>query len=255
MTHFPFLVVGIRKKRLVFCFFVKSSFYPVLFSMGKLLHQLRIHLFAFLLIGLGLSACVESVENQVQLYDNNFSKLDLSNFENGRLFIWRNDTIAGWYNNEEVAVTLYDLPPHNYLKLSVELLIHDSWDGNRNDGISGPDYWFMGVDSVDVVRTTFSNSPCGSTYCLYQSFPNEFFRQNNPKTGAIETNMPGLCIFGRQENYTSRYRVERLIEHTQVDSIRFHMRDELKQTNSPWPVCDESWSIAKISILAIQTNP
>ena len=219
--------------------------------MGKLLLSLR--LFAFFLL-LGTVSCVESVENQVQIYNNNFSKLDLANFENGRLLIWRNDTIAGWYNNEEVAVTLYDLPKHNYLKLSVELLIHDSWDGNVDDGVSGPDYWFMGIDSVDVVRTTFSNSPCVSTYCLYQSFPNDFFRQNYPKAGAIETNMPGLCLFGRTENYTSRYRVEKLIEHTAMDSIRFHMRDELKQTNSSWPKCDESWSIAKVSILAIQTN-
>jgi hypothetical protein len=219
--------------------------------MGKL--QLSLRLFAFFLL-LGTVSCVESVENQVQVYNNNFSKLDLANFENGRLFIWRNDTIAGWYNNEEVAVTLYDLPAHNYLKLSAEILIHDSWDGNWNDGISGPDYWFMGIDSVDVVRTTFSNSPCESLYCLYQSYPNEFFRQNYPRAGAIETNMPGLCLFAQSANYTSRYRVEKLIEHTKTDSIRFYMRDELKQTNSVWPLCDESWSIAKISILAIQTN-
>ena len=218
--------------------------------MGKLLLSLR--LFAFFLL-LGTVSCVESVENQVQLYNNNFSKLDLANFENGRLFIWRNDTIAGFYNNEEVAVTLYDLPAHNYLKLSAEILIHDSWDGNWNDGISGPDYWFMGIDSVDVVRTTFSNSPCVSSYCLYQSYPNDFFRQNYPKAGAIETNMPSLCLGGSLTS-TSRYRVERLIEHTNVDSIRFHMRDELKQTNSYSPKCDESWSIGKISILAIQTN-
>ena len=219
--------------------------------MGKLLR--RLYLFAFLFFT-GLVSCVESVENQIQIYDNNFSKLDLANFENGRLLIWRNDTIAGWYNNEEVAVTLYDLPAHNYLKLSAEILIHDSWDGNWDDGISVPDYWFMGVDSVDVVRTTFSNSPCESLYCLYQSYPNDFFRQNRPKTGAIETNMPGLCQFGAFPNYTSRYRVEKLIEHTKTDSMRFYMRDELKQTNSVWPLCDESWSIAKISILAIQTN-
>jgi hypothetical protein len=89
---------------------------------------------------------------------------------------------------------------------------------------------------------------------LYQSFPNDFFRQNYPKAGAIETNMPGLCLFGTSANYTTRYRVEKLIEHTMTDSIRFHMRDELMQTNSPWPKCDESWSIAKVSILAIQTN-
>jgi hypothetical protein len=217
--------------------------------MGKLLPSLR--LFAFLLL-LGTFSCVESVENQVQIYNNNFSQLDLANFENGRLLIWRNDTIAGHYNNEEVAVTLYDLPPHNYLKLSAEIFIHDSWDGNWDDGYSGPDYWFMGVDSVDIVRTTFSNSPCVSSYCLYQSFPNDYFRQNTPKTGAIETNLPSLCLGGQAS--TSRYRVERLIEHTNVDSIRFHMRDELKQTNSGSPKCDESWSIAKISILAIQTN-
>jgi hypothetical protein len=217
--------------------------------MGKLLLSLR--LFAFFLL-FGTVSCVESVENQVQIYNNNFSKLDLVNFENGRLLIWRNDTIAGWYHNEEVAVTLYDLPAHNYLKLSAEIFIHDSWDGNWNDGYSGPDYWFMGIDSMDVVRTTFSNSPCVSSYCLYQSFPNEFFRQNAPKTGAIETNLPSLCL-GSQTS-TSRYRVEKLIEHSKVDSVRFFMRDELKQTNSPSPRCDESWSIAKISILAIQTN-
>jgi hypothetical protein len=238
----------IGRSALFFVSLLNTIFNPP-FSMGKLLFSLR--LFAFFLL-LGTVSCVESVENQVQFYNNNFSKLDLANFENGRLFIWRNDTIAGYYNNEEVAVTLYDLPKHNYLKLSVELLIHDSWDGNWNDGISGPDYWFMGIDSVDVVRTTFSNSPCVSSYCLYQSFPNDFFRQNTPKTGAIETNMPSLCLGSFTS--TSRYRVERLIEHTKVDSIRFHMRDELKQTNSPSPKCDESWSIAKISILAIQTN-
>lgn len=238
----------IGRSALFFVSLLNTIFNPP-FSMGKLLFSLR--LFAFFLL-LGTVSCVESVENQVQFYNNNFSKLDLANFENGRLFIWGNDTIAGYYNNEEVAVTLYDLPKHNYLKLSVELLIHDSWDGNWNDGISGPDYWFMGIDSVDVVRTTFSNSPCVSSYCLYQSFPNDFFRQNTPKTGAIETNMPSLCLGSFTS--TSRYRVERLIEHTKVDSIRFHMRDELKQTNSPSPKCDESWSIAKISILAIQTN-
>ena len=52
--------------------------------MGKLLPSLR--LFAFFLL-LGTVSCVESVENQVQIYNNDFSKLDLANFENGRLLI------------------------------------------------------------------------------------------------------------------------------------------------------------------------
>lgn len=198
-------------------------------------------------------SCVETVENQTLVYSNNFSTVDLAGFENARLFVWRNDTIAGFYHNEEVAVTIDNLPTHNYLKVSVELLIHDSWDGNVDDGLSGPDYWFMGLDETETYRTTFSNTPCAPTYCLYQSYPNTFFRQNRPKTGAVDVNMPGLCLFGRTDNYTTRYVVEQLIEHSQSE-VRLFMGDELKQTNSPSPICDESWSIASIRVSAIQTN-
>lgn len=198
-------------------------------------------------------SCVETVENQSLVYSNNFSTVDLAGFENARLFVWRNDTIAGYYHNEEVAVTIKDLPVHNYLKVSVELLIHDSWDGNVDDGLSGPDYWFMGLDQTETYRTTFSNTPCVSTYCLYQSYPNTFFRQNRPKTGALNVSLPGLCLFGRTDNYTTRYVVEQLIEHSNSE-VRLFMGDELKQTNSPSPTCDESWSIAGIRISAIQTS-
>jgi len=198
-------------------------------------------------------SCIETVENQTLIYSNNFSNLDLAGFENGRLFIWRGDTIAGYYHNEEVAITLKNLPTHNYLKLSVEVLIHDSWDGNADDGISGPDYWYMGINQEETYRTTFSNSPCVPTYCLYQSFPNSYFRQNRPKTGSRDSSLPGLCFFGTTLGYTSRYVVEQLLEHTESE-VRLFMGAELKQTNSPFPVCDESWSIASIQLLTIQTN-
>ena len=200
-----------------------------------------------------LVSCVETVENQQIVYYNNFSDLNLAGFENGKLFIWRNDTIAGYYHNEEVSVTVNSLPAHNFVKITAEILIHDSWDGNPDDGISGPDFWYMGHDRKEIFRTTFSNSPCESTYCLYQSYPNTFFRQNTPKTGAIQTNLPGLCIFGGFNNYTSRYQVEKLIEHSNPD-ITVFMGAELIQKNSPDPICDESWSIASIKVEAIQTN-
>ncbi|TNF40123.1 MAG: hypothetical protein EP311_09490 [Cytophagales bacterium] len=200
-----------------------------------------------------VSSCVETVENQIVVYSNDFSDLNLAGFENGKLFIWRNDTIAGIYHNEQVAVNLQDLPAHNFIKVTVEILIHDSWDGNPDDGISGPDYWYLGLDQTETFRTTFSNSPCESTFCLYQSYPNTFFRQNTPKTGAIQTNLPGLCIFGAFANYTTRYQIEELIEHSNP-SVKVFMGAELKQVNSPDPICDESWSISKIMVEAIQTN-
>jgi hypothetical protein len=207
----------------------------------------------FGLISISMSACLPTAEMEQVIYSNDFSDLNLAGFENGKLFVFQEDTVAGYYHNDEVAVTIPDLPAHNYLKVTIDLLIHDSWDGNPNDSIAGPDFWYMGYDNNELIRTTFSNSPCVSTYCLYQSYPNDYFRQNVPKSGAIQTNLPGLCLFGAFDNYTTRYRVSKLISHTNP-SVRIYMGAELLATNAPSPICDESWSIANVEIIAIQTK-
>lgn len=202
---------------------------------------------------LSLISCLPTVETERVVYSNNFSELDLTGFENARLFIFQNDTISGNYHNEVVAVTIPDLPPHNYLKVTIDILIHDTWDGNPSDEVGGPDFWYMGFDNTEIFRTTFSNSPCESTYCLYQSYPNDYFRQNVPKSGAVRTNMPGLCLFGAFQNYTTQYAVSKLIEHSN-SSVKLFMGADLIAANSPDPKCDESWSIANVEVIAIQTN-
>lgn len=200
-----------------------------------------------------MSSCLPTVETEQVVYSNDFSKLDLAGFENARLFIFQNDTVVGFYHNEEVSLSLQNIPAHNYLKVTIDILIHDSWDGNPDDGIGGPDFWYMGYDDTEVFRTTFSNSPCASTYCLYQSYPNDYFRQNVPKSGAVRTNLPGLCIFGTTPNYTTRYSISKLIDHSNPN-VKVYMGGDLLASNSPDPICDESWSIAKVEVVAIQTN-
>jgi hypothetical protein len=199
------------------------------------------------------TSCLPTVETEQVVYSNNFSTLDLTGFENARLFEFLDETVVGYYNNEEVAVTIPNLPAHDYLKITVEILIHDTWDGNPDDGLGGPDIWYMGYDGQEIFRTTFSNTPCESTYCLYQSYPNDYFKQNVPKSGAIQTNMPGLCLFGALPNYTTRYRVSKLIAHSNP-SVKIFMGDELTANNSPDPLCDESWSLTKVEVEAIQTK-
>ncbi|MCU0401126.1 MAG: hypothetical protein MUE75_08980 [Algoriphagus sp.] len=213
----------------------------------------RIKLFVISVLMISLTSCLPTVELEQVVYSNDFSRLDLTGFENGKLFIFQRDTVAGFYHNEEVSVSLQNMPSHNYLKVTVDILVHDSWDGNPDDGVAGPDFWYMGYDQTEVFRTTFSNSPCESTYCLYQSFPNDYFRQNVPKSGAIQTNLPGLCLFGAFQNYTTRYSVSKLIPHANPN-IKLYVGAELLATNSPSPICDESWSIAKIQVEAILTN-
>ncbi len=200
-----------------------------------------------------VSSCLPTIETEQTAYSNDFSDLDLAGFENARLYIYNNDTVVGFYHNEEVAVNLKDLPAHNYLKITMEILVHDSWDGNSDDDLGGPDYWYMGYDGREIFRTTFSNTPCESTYCLYQSYPNEYFRQNVPKSGAIQTNLPGLCVFGPVPNYTTRYSITKLIGHSNPD-VKLYMGGDLTAVGSPNPLCDESWSLAKLEVVTIQTN-
>lgn len=213
------------------------------------------HLRALIFFGLVITteSCLPTVEMEQVAYSNDFSTLDLAGFENAKLFIFQKDTVVGFYHNDSVAVNLQNLPSHNYLKVTIDILVHDTWDGNADDGIGGPDYWFMGYDRTEVFRTTFSNSPCAPTYCLYQSYPNDYFRQNVPKSGAVNVNMPGLCLFGASPNYTTRYSISQLLEHSNPN-IRVFMGGDLTATNSPDPICDESWSIAKVEVVAIQTN-
>lgn len=206
------------------------------------------------LIFLGfLPSCSDTLESETVVYSNDFSDLDLAGFENGKLFIFGSDTLAGFYHNEEVALNVSDLPSHNLLKVTVEIIIHDSWDGNPDDGVSGPDFWFFGIDNQEVFRSTFSNSPCESTYCLYQSYPDTYFRQNVPKSGAIQTNLPGLCLFGAFNNYSTKYSISKIVDHSNPIA-RIYMNSDLVQDNSPDPVCDESWSISKIEITALTLN-
>lgn len=192
-------------------------------------------------------SCSDTLEREELVYFNDFSKPDLSGFESGRLYIFNRDTVLGFYHNEEVALNLENLPSHNLVRVTIDILIHDTWDGNQFNGISGPDFWFFGIDNQEIFRTTFSNSACVSTYCLYQSYPDVFPRQFEPKTGALSTALPGLCLLASVDNNTTRYSISKLVEHSN-SKLRIYMNSDLISTNALDPICDESWSLAAIKI-------
>ncbi len=193
-----------------------------------------------------LMACETVLTEETLVYSNDFSSSDISNISNGRLHAFNGDSLLGFYHNEEIVLTVPNLPAHNALQVSIDLLVHDSWDGNP-DNVGGPDFWYLQLDGVEVLRTTFSNSPCESLYCLYQSYPDQYPRLNEPKTGALETDLPGRCQYEGQVGWTTKYRISRIISHS-GSSIEVLCGDELKQENAPDPVCDESWSVGKIEV-------
>lgn len=199
-----------------------------------------------------LFSCMEKLESEVLIHNSQFSDLDFSGIDNVQWFEFEGDTLIGPFHNETVNFSLDELPTHNIIRVTIELLVHDSWDGNTvNEG--GPDYWFFQVDGQEVFRTTFSNSVCGSLYCLYQSYPENYIRQFEPKTDAVQTNLPGRCQYMDVSNFSTRYEINKLLYHNK-NSINISIGDQLKQENTSDPKCDESWSLSKISLHAVVTN-
>jgi hypothetical protein len=213
---------------------------------------LTVPLIALMAILLG-SCREETLINSTLVYNHDFWNFTANAWENGRFVDFNGLNLLGNYNNDEAALTVDNLPIHNVLEVTVEIMIHDTWDGNPDDSIGGPDIWYMKIDDQEVLRTTFSNTPCESLFCLKQSYPDNYLRQHNPKTGAMQTNLPGLCHMRTQNNYTSRYRITKLVRHNR-DSVRITLGDMLVQNNSPNPKCDESWSVASMQVSALIVN-
>jgi len=197
-------------------------------------------------------SCETRLLEEVKVYDNDFSQADLLYFESGRLFDFNGDTVLGYFHNEEIVLNLPDLPEHNTIKVTIDLLLHDSWDGNP-DNVGGPDFWYMQLNGQEVMRTTFSNSPCESSYCLYQSFPDNYPRFYEPKTAAVSSDLPGRCQYQNSIGWTSRYQITKIISHSE-NQLEIICGDELKQENATDPVCDESWSIARIQVSTMILN-
>ncbi|WP_209330074.1 hypothetical protein [Lunatimonas salinarum] len=196
-----------------------------------------------------ISGCQSTMSEDIQVYVSDFASGDLSQISNGNLGIFQDKSVMGFYHNDTVTLSLEGLPAHDALRITVELYVHDSWDGNVT-GVGGPDLWVMALDDTEVLRTTFSNSPCTSSYCLYQSFPGSHPSFNQPKSGATSANLPGRCQYQNVAGWTSMYHITRIIPHRgNRASVIFW--DEIKQTNARNQLCDESWSIGQITVSTV----
>lgn len=205
----------------------------------------------FLLTGSHFS-CQGEFPNRVSVYNNDFSELDNTYIDNVKWHEFNGDTLLGSYNNEEISINIPNLPSHNTVEIILDIMIHDSWDGNP-DNIGGPDFWFMHLDGKEIVNTTFSNTPCGYSYCLYQAYPENYPRKFEPKAGAVDSGLPGRCQYNGIPGWTSHYRITRLVKHNSP-SLSILCGDRLMQGNVTDPECDESWSISKIEINALSVK-
>ena len=198
-----------------------------------------------------ISGCRKGPQQADIIYSNDFENNDLKGFTGGQISAYNNSMVLGRYNKGGFELKLSQLPKHDLVEISFDLFIHDSWDGNLTD-VGGPDIWKMEIEGSDFIRTTFNNNDCVS--CLPQSYPFNYLNSNqNPRTGAYQTDLPGACLWADKSRGTSLYKIVKTVSH---NTATFSMKciDELFQSNTVNQVCDESWSVDNLVIKTIKLD-
>ncbi len=169
---------------------------------------------------------------------------------------FNNTRVLGPFNSSGFRLELTGLPKHNYIIISMDLYIHDSWDGNES-GPGGPDIWMIELDDWikfrnesskrRIFKTSFANSVCNTALCRMQSYPEEYPNMNLPRIGAANPSLDGLCSRVGQPQGSNLYFIEKSFPH-EGSNLSFNIKDQLVQTNVGDPSCDESWSVDNIKV-------
>jgi hypothetical protein len=155
----------------------------------------------------------------------------------------------GRFTAEPVQLQLTPgIPDHGRIRLTFDLYIIGSWDGNRSDRNLGPDRWKVAVaGGPTLLDTSFGNgSPSRSPYT--QSYPGSYPRDQHPKrTGSVENNTLGFAdASGNSPLQDSVYRLDLVFDHTGPDLVIEFTGLGLQGIE------DESWGIDNIRVEALQ---
>jgi hypothetical protein len=146
----------------------------------------------------------------------------------------------GQFGNSNTRLAISCLPAHQALRVSVDLYVIRSWDGN--DGSSGglplaPDLWGVGASNFTILMTTFSNW-LGD----YQAYPMAYPDGNNLAfTGVSEINALGYEFFGIPMD--AIYHLSFLLPH-RADLLELDFSAMGLQSLE-----DESWGIDNVEVL------
>ena len=216
----------------------------------KWLFEIRFISSVSLFLFFSISSCSEALQEETVVYSNTFESNDLAGISDGKVVTYQQNRVLGRYNSDGFILNLSNLPKHDMVEVSIDLYIHDSWDGNDITG-SGPDIWQMKVDGELFINTTFSN--CNLGLCLPQSYPLSFLNNKNAaRTGATSTNLPGVCLLSGNSG-TSLYKISKKIRHS-GGQLKLQCLDMLIEEKSFDRLCDESWSADNIVVKVISVN-
>lgn len=151
----------------------------------------------------------------------------------------------GQFGNETVGLHLTDLPEHEALRLTFDLYIIGSWDGNTQPG---PDIWGVRVtDGMTLLHTTFAVSSPNSGRT--QNYPYWTDGPSVPqRTGAAESNTMGYTwsndVRPIPVQTDAVWHMSIIFPHT-GDAVGFQF-----YTQGLQPLEDEAWGIDNVRVEA-----
>jgi len=154
----------------------------------------------------------------------------------------------GQFCNHKVTLRLQRLPRHRYLRISFELFVILSWDGNYPpDGPEryGPDIWSLRTKGGPrLLHCTFADWP--EALSDKQSFPDDYPGAGHPRRcGASETRTLGY-VRRNPDSFDAVYRLAFVLAHVDRE-VTF----EFEGSGLQFPD-DESWGFdnVKVEVLA-----
>ena len=149
--------------------------------------------------------------------------------------------------NQTVTLTLDNLPPHTSVKLSFDLYLIRSWDGNGGlpGNTNGPDFWMFAVQGIDpspLLKTTFCNAAAGSATCR-QAYPAPYDSGINypPRFGAVENDSLGFQFDGQPMD--SVYRLFFSFDHSASSLVLVFSSSGLQA------LTDETWGLDNVEVI------
>ena len=206
-----------------------------------------------------LAGCKDSsLEPEITIYDNNFESEDYTDIEGVFISIFEGNRVMGFFNKRGFNLNLSDLPDHDFIHLTFDLYIHDSWEGNASlegEALDEKDSWVLEIDTARnqtvgdriYYETTFSNGLCIPSFCYTQSFPDQFPSTNDARKEVAEVTN-GWCSWLDTPNGTSIYKMDLVFQHTDRNAV-LSFYDKLNGN-----LCDESWSLDNLSVSLIKKN-
>lgn len=135
------------------------------------------------------------------------------------------ERFLGTFSNEQVSLTLPNLPSHKEVTIEFDLYIIESWDGNEIGGAQA-DIFIFAVEGSTLKRTTFANDTKNP-----QAFPGDYpGAENPPGTGATGINTLGYPTSRSEDFGDSVYRLSFTVPHTS-ETVVFQLSSSVSKAD------------------------